>query len=63
MNEQHTDGVASSTHDVAADKGEDVLSKRTGGTEEHPVEGHVDEAQRETPGETRQNQGTQDGGQ
>jgi len=63
MNEQHTEGAAPPVHDTAADKVEDVLRKRTGGTEEHPVEGHADEAQRETPGETRQNQGKQDGAQ
>ncbi len=63
MNEQHTEGAAPPAHDTAADKVEDVLRKRTGGTEEHPVEGHADEAQRETPGETRQNQGKQDGEQ
>ncbi len=63
MNEQHTEGAAPPSHDTAADKVEDVLSKRTSGTEEHPVEGHADEAQRETPGETRQNQGKQNGAQ
>jgi hypothetical protein len=47
MNEQHTAGAATSSHDAAADKVEDVLRKRTGGTEEHPVEGHADDAQRE----------------
>jgi len=46
MNEQHTEG-AEPPHDIAADKVEDVLRKRTGGTEEHPVEGRADEAQRE----------------
>jgi len=49
--------------DTVADNVEDVLRKRTGGTEEHPVEGRADEAQRETPHETRQNQGTQEGEQ
>ncbi len=62
MNEQHTDGAAP-PHDTASDNVEDVLRKRTGGTEEHPVEGRADEAQRETPHETRQNQGTQEGEQ
>ncbi len=61
MNEQHTDGAAPPPRDTAADKVEDVLSKRTGGAEEHPVEGRADEARRETPGETRQNQGLTDG--
>ncbi len=63
MSEQHTADAATSSHDAAADKVEDVLGKRTGGTEEHPVEGRADEAQRETPHETRQNQGTQEGEQ
>ncbi len=62
MNEQHTEGAAP-PHDTVADNVEDVLRKRTGGTEEHPVEGRADEAQRETPHETRQNQGTQEGEQ
>ncbi len=53
MNEQHTKDTAGPPRDTVADKAEDVLSKRTGGTEEHPVEGHADEAQRETPRETR----------
>ncbi len=47
MNEQHTEGSTSSPGDTAADKVEDVLRKRTGGTEEHPIEDHADEAQRE----------------
>ena len=47
MNEQHTEDAVTSSHDTAADNVEDVLRKRTGGTEEHPVEGHADEAQRE----------------
>jgi len=47
MNEQHTDGAASPPHDTAADNVEDVLRKRTGGIEEHPVECHATEAQRE----------------
>lgn len=46
MNEQDTDGTTP-PHDTTADNVEDVLRKRTGGTEEHPVEGHADEAQRE----------------
>jgi len=62
MNEQHTAGAAP-PHDTVADNVEDVRRKRTGGTEEHPVEGRADEAQRETPHETRQNQGTQEGEQ
>jgi hypothetical protein len=49
MNEQHSDGVAAPSRDTVADKVEDVLNKRTGGNEEHPVEGHAEEAQRETP--------------
>ena len=61
MNEKHTDGAAPPPHDTAADKVEDVLRKRTGGAEEHPVEGHADEAQRETPGETRQKHGKREG--
>ncbi len=47
MNEQHTDGTAAPPQDTAAGKVEDVLRKQTGGTEEHPIEGHADEAQRE----------------
>ncbi len=63
MNEQPTEGAAPPPRDTVADKAEDVLRKRTGGTEEHPVEGHADEAQREISRETRQNQGMQDGEQ
>lgn len=55
MNEQHTDGAAAPPGDTVADKAEDVLGNLTGGTEEHPVEGHAHEAQRETPRETRPN--------
>ncbi len=47
MNEQHTDGTAAPPQDTTANNVEDVLRKRTGGIEEHPVEGHADEAQRE----------------
>jgi len=46
MNEQHTESTAA-PHDTTANNVEDVLRKRTGGIEEHPVEGHADEAQRE----------------
>jgi len=63
MNGQDTEGTVACPHDTTANKVEDVLRKRTGGTEEHPVEGRADDAQRETPGETRQNQGTHDGEQ
>ncbi len=63
MNGQDTEGTVARAHDTTANKVEDVLRKRTGGTEEHPVEGRADEAQRETPGETHQNQGEQDGEQ
>ncbi len=76
MNGQDTEGTVARAHDTTANKVEDVLRKRTGGTkvedvlrkrtggtEEHPVEGRADEAQRETPGETHHNQGTQDGEQ
>ncbi len=67
MNGQDTEGTVARAHDTTANKVEDVLRKRTGGTEEHPVEGRADEAQRETPGETpgetHQNQGKQDGEQ
>jgi hypothetical protein len=49
MNEQHSDSAAAPARDTVADKVEDVLSKRIGGNEEHPVEDHADEAQRETP--------------
>ncbi len=63
MNKQHTEGAAPPPHNTAADKVEDVLRKRTGGAEEHPVEGRADEAQRETPHETHQNQGIQEGEQ
>ncbi len=45
MNGQDTEGTVARA--TAADKVEDVLGKRTGGTEEHPIEGHADEAQRE----------------
>lgn len=48
MNEQHTDGAVASERDTVADKAEDVLGHLTGGAEEHPIEGHADEAQRET---------------
>jgi len=47
MNEQHTEGAAA-PRDTVKDKAEDVLGNLTGGAEEHPVEGHADEAQRET---------------
>jgi len=63
MNGQDTEGTVARAHDTTANKVEDVLRTRTGGTEEHPVEGRADEAQRETPHETRQNQGTQEGEQ
>ena len=46
MNEQHTESTAA-PQDTTANNVEDVLRKRTGSTEEHPVEGHADEAQRE----------------
>ncbi len=49
MNEQHTEDAAAPPRDTVADKAEDVLGNLTGGAEEHPVEGHADEAQRETP--------------
>jgi len=57
MNEQPTGGASTPPRETAADKVEDVLRKRTGGTEEHPVEGRADEAQRETPRETPPDQG------
>ncbi|MDQ2830859.1 MAG: hypothetical protein M3Y74_17665 [Chloroflexota bacterium] len=63
MNEQPADGASTPLCDTAAGKVEDVLRKQTGGTEEHPVEGHADEAQRETPYETHHNQGKPDGEQ
>ncbi len=56
MNEQHTEGAAA-PRDTVKDKAEDVLGNLTGGAEEHPVEGHADEAQRETPRETRPDHG------
>jgi len=57
MSEQHTAGAATSSHDAAADNVEGVLGNLTGGSEEHPVEGHATEAQRETPRETPPDQG------
>jgi hypothetical protein len=57
MNEQHTEGTAEPPRDTVADKAEDVLGHLTGGNEEHPVEGHADAAQRETPRETRPDRG------
>ncbi len=63
MNGQDTEGTVARAHDTTANKVEDVLRKRTGGTEEHPVEGRADEAQRETPYETHHNQGKPDGQQ
>ncbi len=57
MNGQDTEGTVARAHDTTANKVEDVLRKRTGGTEEHPVEGRADEAQRETPRETPPDQG------
>ncbi len=55
MNEQHSEGAP--PRDTVADKTEDVLGNLTGGAEEHPVEGHADEAQRETPRDTQPDHG------
>jgi len=61
MIEQHragdVDGAAAPARDTVADNVEDVLRRRTGGNEEHPVEGHADEAQRATPRKTLPDQG------
>ncbi len=61
MNEQHTEGAAVPPRDTVADKAEDVLGNLTGG-EEHPVKGHADEAQRETPRDARPDHGAEERG-
>ncbi len=57
MNEQHSADVATPARNTVAEKVEDVLNKQTGGNEEHPVEGHAEEAQREPPREPLPDQG------
>jgi len=60
MNEQHSADAAAPARDTVADNVEDVLRKWTGGNEEHPVEGHADEAQRATPPDQGNGKGSAD---
>lgn len=60
MDEQHSDSPAAPQRDTVADKADDVLGNLTGGSEEHPVESHADEAQRATPPDQGNGKGSAD---